>query len=67
MKHSIKFSLPEDKEELDHVLKAKDYYCALWEFGQEYLFKIKQEKDTVTVDEVINKWNAVMDKYGVNL
>ena len=34
MKATLKYDLPDEKEEFDIAVKSREYYCQLWEIDQ---------------------------------
>jgi len=43
MKATLEFNLPDEQEEFDLCLKARNYFCVLWDLDQELRKKVKYE------------------------
>jgi len=55
MKATLEFDLPEERHEFLQSARAGDYYCALWDFGNELRSISKHGRegfDEETVDKI---------------
>ena len=71
MKATLKFNLPEDREEFEQAVRASDIHAALWDFKQKLRGHIKYEEHSHEVYEMLDKvrdeLNQSLTDYNVNL
>lgn len=68
MKAILEFTLPEEKEQFNVATHAEEFYFVLYHLNI-WLRNLHKYHDvhTVSVDEIINKLNELMDEYNINL
>ncbi len=68
MKAVLIFDLPEEKEEFDDTVKARDYYSALWDIYTELHWQMKYgDREVVKLESVNDKFQRILEENKVDL